>query len=607
MQRIVILGNAGSGKSTLARELGKRLNVPVVHLDKLFWEPNWVEADNEVFRERIRQAIASDRWVCEGNYARRTFDLRLPRADLIIWLDTPRTTCLRRVLVRSLLDRPRADKPSGCKEKLDREFMNFLSYCWNYDRVSRPEIEVARLAVGPQVPVLHLHSTREVTAFLVGLHAPAPPLQSACTPVPPPSPPQIKPTRSWQSLITCWDGFEREAGLRAVRSEQTRERLSAIIVRLNDWVPQVREAAKLAFGDYLTPTYATWLIAQLPDLLALEKRKREDHSVTLGKLAALLATPECLPLCIPALQSSRGACARLLFQVLAQSMTGDEREAFLITSLHHSDFSVRRLALGNAMELPQASAQRAIAFGLASNSGVLRRLSFLAAIRLQSSRAQLIEAFLTDPSPATRSAALWAAKQYDVDPSQVLHAHLCAGTPTTKAQWLGVLGLAQDLNVPAPQAWLTAALEQSSGDVRALVLDIEGGDRPARLVAAIADPSRPVFEASVKGLRPQPWSTIASAFTRRLDDLWAELSPSRRVALLELMPKWTQAGFLLKQLQSSSDEPCALEQISVWADTQLYAISDRETSKDERSRVIEQLTALERDRALPPGSIARLT
>ena len=102
MQRIVILGNAGSGKSTLARQIGARLGVPVVHLDTLFWETGWVEPDAETFRTRVRNAVAGEAWVCEGNYARRTFDLRLPRADLVIWLDTPRLTCLKRVILRRL-------------------------------------------------------------------------------------------------------------------------------------------------------------------------------------------------------------------------------------------------------------------------------------------------------------------------------------------------------------------------------------------------------------------------------------------------------------------------------------------------------------------------
>ena len=86
MQRIVILGNAGSGKSTLARALGQRLGLPVVHLDTLFWEPGWIEPEADRFRARVRAALASETWICEGNYARRTFDLRLPRADLILSL-----------------------------------------------------------------------------------------------------------------------------------------------------------------------------------------------------------------------------------------------------------------------------------------------------------------------------------------------------------------------------------------------------------------------------------------------------------------------------------------------------------------------------------------
>src|SRR5450631_2597540 len=116
MRRIVILGCSGSGKSTLARRLGARLGLPVVHLDVLFWEPGWTEPDNAAFRARVGAAIAGDAWVSDGNYTTRTFDLRLPRADLIVWMDTPRLVCLARTLKRSALARPRPDLPVGCEE-----------------------------------------------------------------------------------------------------------------------------------------------------------------------------------------------------------------------------------------------------------------------------------------------------------------------------------------------------------------------------------------------------------------------------------------------------------------------------------------------------------
>ncbi len=171
MRRIVILGNAGSGKSTLARRLGERLKLPVVHLDVLFWEPGWTKPDNDAFRARVSAAIAGDAWVCEGNYLSRTFDLRLPRADLIIWMDTPRLTCVRRVIVRSALARPRADLAIGCEEGFfGNDFPEFLAYTWAYDRKSRPRLEAARQAMASEVPVLHLRDKRQVEAFVNALN-----------------------------------------------------------------------------------------------------------------------------------------------------------------------------------------------------------------------------------------------------------------------------------------------------------------------------------------------------------------------------------------------------------------------------------------------------
>ncbi|CAN5686044.1 hypothetical protein BH24CHL4_BH24CHL4_24990 [soil metagenome] len=43
MQRVTIVGSAGLGKSTLARRLGTLLDLPVAHLDTLYWQPGWAQ------------------------------------------------------------------------------------------------------------------------------------------------------------------------------------------------------------------------------------------------------------------------------------------------------------------------------------------------------------------------------------------------------------------------------------------------------------------------------------------------------------------------------------------------------------------------------------
>ncbi|CAH1656297.1 Adenylate kinase family enzyme [Hyphomicrobiales bacterium] len=168
-RRILILGCAGSGKSTLARQIGERLGLPVVHLDVLFWEPGWKQPDEAAFRARVAAAIAGDVWISEGNYSRQTFDLRLPRADQVIWLEMPRLLCLWRVLVRGLKGGRRPDLPRGCEERMNWDYVEFLRYVWNFNRDSRPRIETNLKAVGPAVPVMRLQSRADLAAYLATL------------------------------------------------------------------------------------------------------------------------------------------------------------------------------------------------------------------------------------------------------------------------------------------------------------------------------------------------------------------------------------------------------------------------------------------------------
>ncbi len=165
MQRVIVVGCQGSGKTTFALKLGRKLGLPVVHLDVLYWRPGWTESDTPSFRARVLEAIAGDGWVVDGSFSGVAFDLTLARADLLIVIERPRWLCLWRVLWRSLFARrgQRPDLPEGCPEQID---FGLLRQVWRYDIDRAPRIEAERLHHGSNVLVVRLSSDREIDAFL---------------------------------------------------------------------------------------------------------------------------------------------------------------------------------------------------------------------------------------------------------------------------------------------------------------------------------------------------------------------------------------------------------------------------------------------------------
>ncbi len=156
MTRIVLLGPAGSGKTTLARKLGERAKLPVICLDDI-WRPEWTKDDVTGFRALIVTSHAGERWVSDGNFAAATFDIRLPRATLIVWLERPRWLCALRAMGRVF--RKDSDHRAGGLVKV-------LRFIANFERVNRPLIERLRIEHGPHVPVVRLKSGREIEAFV---------------------------------------------------------------------------------------------------------------------------------------------------------------------------------------------------------------------------------------------------------------------------------------------------------------------------------------------------------------------------------------------------------------------------------------------------------
>ena len=160
----MIVGAAGSGKSTLARDLGALLDLPVIHLDAHYWLPGWVEPPLDAWRDRVRQLVLGETWILDGNYS-DTFDLRLPAADTIVFLDLPRHICLIRVVVRSLrsFGRVRPDAAPGCRERLNGAFLRWV---WTYPSQRRPAMVRRLEEVEGQMQIIWLRNASDVRAFL---------------------------------------------------------------------------------------------------------------------------------------------------------------------------------------------------------------------------------------------------------------------------------------------------------------------------------------------------------------------------------------------------------------------------------------------------------
>jgi len=165
MQKITIIGCGGAGKSTLATQLGSTLQLPVYHLDALYWKPNWVETDREQWIEIQQELVSKSHWIVDGNYG-GTFDIRLEASDTIIFLDINRYICLFRVVKRTLkhLGKNRADMGPGCYERFD---FNFIKWIYAFPRKKRPEILV-KLSKLENIADVHILSNKKELANFLG-------------------------------------------------------------------------------------------------------------------------------------------------------------------------------------------------------------------------------------------------------------------------------------------------------------------------------------------------------------------------------------------------------------------------------------------------------
>ncbi len=126
--KIMVIGCCGAGKSTFSKILQQKTSLPLIHLDQCYWKPNWTTTPKEEWEAIVEELANRKEWIIDGNY-NSTLDIRLEKADTVIYLDLPTWKCLWRVIKRIYQNkgRSRSDMTENCEERWDWEFILFVA------------------------------------------------------------------------------------------------------------------------------------------------------------------------------------------------------------------------------------------------------------------------------------------------------------------------------------------------------------------------------------------------------------------------------------------------------------------------------------------------
>ncbi|MCO5142958.1 MAG: adenylate kinase [Oligoflexia bacterium] len=174
-RRINVIGSSASGKSTIAQLIAKKLELPYLEMDKLFWEPNWKEPKDEVFFSRLSKAIEGSEWVLDGNY-NRTLNIKWQRVEAIVWIDYSffRTflQAFQRAFIRAL-HKKELWEGTGNKESFRKSFFSknsiILYSIKNYKKMRNRYLELKRDKKYEHIRFIQLRNPKEVNKFIQSL------------------------------------------------------------------------------------------------------------------------------------------------------------------------------------------------------------------------------------------------------------------------------------------------------------------------------------------------------------------------------------------------------------------------------------------------------
>jgi hypothetical protein len=156
------------------------------------------------------------------------------------------------------------------------------------------------------------------------------------------------------SFAAHYSGYLRQAAIARCVALNTPALLPIVASRLNDWVPQVRDAARAAIFALAPACSAAELLGILPAIMRLRNARRTEHAAWIATFEALLASQLAPQDLRAAIASKQIALSRVAFQV-ARDNGMIPAEALIALALgQRNDIVLAQGTLPLIRELPAA-------------------------------------------------------------------------------------------------------------------------------------------------------------------------------------------------------------------------------------------------------------
>jgi adenylate kinase family enzyme len=168
--RACVIGCSGAGKTTFGKRLAGRLACPFVELDAIYHQPNWTPLGDDAFRARVEAALASERWVCDGNYTSKVHSIVRARATDVVWLDPSKAVVMAQVVWRSAVRSvTHAELWNGNRENMARWLDPEHPIRWAWSTLDKKRVDYEARMTATEYAHVRFHrlrSRREAAAFL---------------------------------------------------------------------------------------------------------------------------------------------------------------------------------------------------------------------------------------------------------------------------------------------------------------------------------------------------------------------------------------------------------------------------------------------------------